>query len=89
MLQDISTPLYVLFAAAFVTLLTRLPWPKVPLPQFSWPRIKVQTERQTCDGTRITDVMLSVSGKGRQKASAGNAEPKFEGAVYFVWKRKK
>lgn len=88
MLQDISTPLCVLFGAALVTLLTRLPWPKVPLPPFSWPRIKVQTERQTCDGIRVTDIMLSVSGQRRQRTNAGNSEPKFEGAVYFVWKRK-
>jgi hypothetical protein len=89
MLQDLSTPLYVLFGAACVTLLTRVRWPKVPLPQIWWPRFKVQTEHQICHGIRVTDIVLSVSGQRRRGTNAGNSQPAFEGAVYLVWKRKK
>jgi hypothetical protein len=89
MLQDLSSPLYVLLGATLVTLLTRIPWPKVALPRISWPKIKVQTERRTCHGIRVTDIVLSVSGQRRRGTNTGNSEPAFEGAVYLVWKRKK
>jgi hypothetical protein len=78
MLPYISNSLYVVFGAAFFTLLT----------QIRWPKIKLQTERQKGGGVRITDVMLSVADPARRDRIAP-AEPKFECSVYIVWKTRK
>ena len=48
----------------------------------------MQTVRQTCQGIRVTDIALSISGGEPPQAGAGNTQPKFEGTLYFVWKRK-
>jgi hypothetical protein len=48
----------------------------------------MQTVRQTCHGIRVTDIALSFSGWDRPQAGAGMTQPKFEGTVYLVWKRK-
>ena len=48
----------------------------------------MQTVRQTCQGIRVTDVALSFSGWEPPQAGAGSTQPRFEGTVYFVWKRK-
>ena len=48
----------------------------------------MQTVTETYHGIRVTDIALSFSGWGRRQAGAGIAQPKFEGTVYFVWKRK-
>ena len=55
--------------------------------RISWPKIKIQTVTQTCQGIRVTDIALSVSGWDRSQAGTSAAQPKFEGTVYFVWKR--
>jgi hypothetical protein len=47
----------------------------------------MQTVRQSCQGVSVTDVALSFSG-WEPSASSGNPQPKFEGTLYLVWKRK-
>jgi hypothetical protein len=79
MLPYIPDSLYVVFGAAFFTLLT----------QIRWPKIRLQTERQQGAGVRITDVMLSVADPAQQGARVASAEPKFECSVYIVWKTRK
>ena len=79
MLPYISNSLYVVFGAAFFTLLT----------QIRWPKIKLQTERQKGGGVRITDVMLSVADPARRGARVAPVEPKYECSVYIVWKTRK
>jgi hypothetical protein len=79
MLPIISDSLYVVFGAAFFTLLASVRWPK----------IKLQTERQNGGGVRITDVMLSVADPTQRARSVVAAEPKFECSVYIVWKTRK
>jgi len=79
MFSDLSSPLYVLTGAAFFTLLTYVPWPK----------IRLQTERQTCHGIQVTDIMLSISGQRRSRTGAGNDTADFEGAIYIIWKKRK
>jgi hypothetical protein len=88
MLSDLATPFYLLMGSALLAALAGLPWLKARRPKISWPRIKLQTERQTCQGTRVTDVALSFSGWGNQATDIGIAQPRFEGTVYIVWKRK-
>jgi hypothetical protein len=58
------------------------------MPCISWPKIRMQTVRQNCQGIRVTDVALSFSGWERPAGASGSPQPKFEGTVYFVWKRK-
>jgi hypothetical protein len=48
----------------------------------------MQTVHQTCQGIRVTDVALSFSGGEPPQAGAATPQPKFEGTLYFVWKRK-
>jgi hypothetical protein len=48
---------------------------------------QVETIRQSCQGVSVTDVALSFSG-WEPPASSGNPQPKFEGTLYLVWKRK-
>jgi hypothetical protein len=79
MLPIISDSLYVVFGAAFFTLLASVRWPKV----------KLQTERQNGGGVRITDVMLSVADPLQRSSRVVAAEPKFECSVYIVWKTRK
>jgi hypothetical protein len=79
MLPVISDSLYVVFGAAFFTLLASVRWPK----------IKLQTERQNGGGVRITDVMLSVADPAKATSRIIQAEPKFECSVYIVWKTRK
>ena len=88
MLSDFATPFYLLMGAALFALLARFTRPKGRWPRIPWPKIKLQTERQTCQGVRVTDVALSFSGWGNRAADIGIPEPRFEGTVYFVWKRK-
>ena len=88
MLPDLATPFYVLIGAALFVLLARVRWPNVRWSSIPLPKIRVQAERQTCQGIRVTDVALSFSGWGTQTADLGNTEPRFEGTVYIVWKRK-
>jgi hypothetical protein len=79
MLPIISDSLYVVFGAAFFTLLASVRWPKV----------KLQTERQNGGGVRITDVMFSVADPTQRASRVVPAEPKFECSVYIVWKTRK
>ena len=79
MLPYIPDSLYLVFGAAFFTLLT----------QIRWPKIRLQTERQQGAGVRITDVMLSVADPAQRGARVASAEPKFECSVYIVWKTRK
>jgi hypothetical protein len=79
MLPYLPDSLYVVFGAAFFTLLT----------QIRWPKIRLQTERQQGAGVRITDVMLSVADPAQRGARVASAEPKFECSVYIVWKTRK
>jgi hypothetical protein len=79
MLPYIPISIYVVFGAAFATLLT----------QIRWPKIRLQTERQQAPGVRITDVMLSVVDPARRDPRPEPAEPKFECSVYVVWKTRK
>jgi hypothetical protein len=47
----------------------------------------MQTVRQSCQGVSVTDIALSFTG-WEPPASNGNPQPKFEGTLYLVWKRK-
>ena len=85
---DHSTRLSARFGSGILARLARAPRLKGRLPRISWPKIRMQTVRQSCQGTDVTDVALSFSGWELRQKSAGNSQPKFEGAVYFVWKRK-
>jgi hypothetical protein len=88
MLSDLATPFYVLIGAALFAVLARVRWPNVRWFSIPRPRISVQTERQTCQGIQVTDVALSFSGWRTRTADLANTEPRFEGTVYIVWKRK-
>ena len=79
MLPYIPISVYVVFGAAFATLLT----------QIRWPKIRLQTERQQGSGIQITDVMVSVADPAQRRGLPLAAEPKFECSVYIVWKRRK
>jgi hypothetical protein len=85
---DPSTGFYALLGAGIFAPLARAAWSKARQSRISWPRIKVEKVRQDCQGIRVTDVALSFSGWELLRTDAGNAHPKFEGTVYFVWKRK-
>jgi hypothetical protein len=88
MFSDLSTRVCTLLGADTSTRRARAPRPKGRWPRIAWPKIRMQTVRHTCQGIRVTDVALSFSGWERPQADVGNAQPKFEGTVYFVWKRK-
>jgi len=79
MLPYISNSLCVVFGAAFLTLLASIRWPK----------IKLQAERQSGGGVRITDLMLSVADPAQRNSRIVQPEPKFECSVYIVWKTRK
>jgi len=87
MFSDLSTRLSTRLGAGRLAHLARLPRLKGRLPHISWPKIKIQTARQSCQGISVTDFALSFSG-WEPPADASNPQPKFEGTVYFVWKRK-
>ena len=84
---DYPTRLSDRFGPSLLARLARVPRLKGRLPRISWPRIKMQTVRQSCQGIRVTDVALSFSG-WQPPAGSENPQPKFEGTLYLVWKRK-
>jgi hypothetical protein len=88
MFSDLSTRFNTLRGAGILSRLSRAHRPKAGWSRISWPKIKIEKTRQTCRDTEITDVALSFSGWELRQVSAGTDEPKFEGTVYFVWKRK-
>ena len=88
MLSDLSTRLSTLLGTGVSSRRAREPRAKARWPRIYWPKIKMQTVRQNCQGIRVTDVALSFSGWEPPQAGAGNTQPKFEGTLYFVWKRK-
>ena len=75
MLSSISNSLHMAIGAA--------------LAQIRMPKIRLQTERQNASGIRVTDVMLSVAGASPRRGLPVPAEPRFECAVYVVWKTRK
>jgi hypothetical protein len=84
---EYSTRLSARLGSGIFARLARAPRLKGRLPWISWPRITMQTVRQSCQGVSVTDVALSFSG-WEPSASSGNPQPKFEGTLYLVWKRK-
>jgi hypothetical protein len=84
---DYSTRLSARLGSGILARLARVPRLRRRLPSISWPRIKIQTVRQSCHGVSVTDVALSFSGR-EPPAGSGNSQPKFEGTLYLVWKRK-
>jgi hypothetical protein len=84
---DHSTRLSARLGSGILARLARVPRPKRRLPRISWPKIRMQRVRQSCQGVSVTDVALSFSGWG-PPAGSGNPQPKFEGTLYLVWKRK-
>ena len=87
MFPSLPTRLSTLLGAGVFARRARATQPKAQR-RISWPKIKLQTVSQTCQGIRVTDIALSVSGWDRPQAGTGGTQPKFEGTVYFVWKRK-
>lgn len=84
---DQSTRLSARLGSGILARLARVSRPKRRLPWILWPKIRVQTVRQNCQGVSVTDVALSFSG-WEPPAGSGNPQPKFEGTLYLVWKRK-
>ena len=84
---DHSTRLSARLGSGILARLARAPRLKRRLPRIPWPKIRIQTVRQSCQGVSVTDVALSFSG-WEPSASSGNPQPKFEGTLYLVWKRK-
>jgi hypothetical protein len=84
---DHSTRISARLGSGILARLAQVPRLKPRLPQISWPKIRMQTVRQSCQGVRVTDVALSFSG-WEPRAGGGNPQPKFEGTLYLVWKRK-
>ncbi len=76
MLSNLTSSLYVLSGAAFLTAMT---WVR-------WPKIRMQMQSQNLNGIHVTDITLCVS---RQRRSTSDDVPHFESAVYWVIKRKK
>jgi hypothetical protein len=87
MFPSLPTRLSTLLGAGVFARRVRTARPKARW-RISWPKIKMQTVSQTCHGIRVTDIALSFSGWDRRQPGAGTAQPKFEGTVYLVWKRK-
>jgi hypothetical protein len=83
MFPDLLNPVYRVGAAALASLA------RLSRPRISWPKVKLRTERQTCQRIQVTDVMLNVWGLGQRKAVAGTTEPAYECSVYIVWKKRK
>jgi hypothetical protein len=88
MFSDLSTRLNTLRGTNIVARLSRARRPTAGWPSISWPKIKIERVRQSSQGTEITDVALSFSGWELREVNSDTPEPKFEGRVYFVWKRK-
>jgi hypothetical protein len=88
MFSDLSSRFSTLRGAGIVSRLSRMHRPKAGWSRISWPKIKIAKTRQTCQDIEITDVALSFSGWELRQVSADTDRPKFEGTVYFVWKRK-
>jgi hypothetical protein len=84
---DHSTRLSARLGSGILARLARVPRLKRRLSGISWPKIRIQAVRQSCQGVRVTDVALSF-GAWEPPAGSGNAQPKFEGTLYLVWKRK-
>ncbi len=84
---DHSTRLSARLGSGILARLAQVPRLKRRLPRISWPKIRMQTVRQTCHGVSVTDVAFSFSG-WEPPTSSGNPQPKFEGTLYFVWKCK-
>jgi hypothetical protein len=84
---DYSTRLSARLGSGILGRLTRVPRLKRRLPRISWPKIRMQTVRQSCQGVSVTDVALTFEG-WQPPADSDNHQPKFEGALYLVWKRK-
>jgi hypothetical protein len=84
---DYSTRLSARRGSGILARLARAPRLKRRLRWISWPKVRLQTVRQRCQGVSVTDVALSFSGWGLP-ARSGNPQPKFEGTIYLVWKRK-
>jgi len=84
---DHSTRLSTRSGSGILARLARMPRLKRRLPRISWPKIRMQTVRQSCQGVSVTDIALSFSG-WQPRASSDNPQPKFEGTLYLVWKRK-
>jgi hypothetical protein len=88
MFPYLSTRLSTLLGGGVSSRRARTPRAKARWPRMYWPRIRMQTVHQTCHGIRVTDVALSFSGGEPPQAGAATPQPKFEGTLYFVWKRK-
>jgi hypothetical protein len=84
---DYSTRLSARLGSGILARLARVYRLRRRLPRISWPKIRMQTIRQSCQGVSVTDVALSFSG-WQSPANDGNPQPKFEGTLYLVWKRK-
>jgi hypothetical protein len=84
---DYSTRLSARLGSGILARLARVPRLKRRLPWISWPKIRMQTVRQSCQGVSVTDIALSFEG-WEPPAGNSNPRPKFEGTLYLVWKRK-
>jgi hypothetical protein len=84
---DDTTRLSTRLGSSTLFRLARVPRLKRRLARISWPKIRMQTVRQSCQGISVTDISLSFSGWALQSRN-GNPQPKFEGTIYLVWKRK-
>ena len=84
---EYSTRLSARLGSGILARLARVPRLKRRLPRISWPKIRIQAVRQSCQGVSVTDVALSFSG-WEPATSNGHPQPKFEGTLYLVWKRK-
>ena len=84
---EYSTRLSARLGSGILARLARVPRLKRRLPRISWPKIRMQTVRQSCQGVSVTDVALTFEG-WEPPAGNSNPQPKFEGTLYLVWKRK-
>jgi hypothetical protein len=84
---EYSTRLSARLGSGILARLARVPRLKRRLPRISWPKIRMQTVRQSCQGVSVTDIALSFEG-WEPPAGNSNPRPKFEGTLYLVWKRK-
>ena len=80
---DHSTQLSARLGSGILARLARATRLKGRLPPISWPKIRIQTVRQSCQGVSVTDVALSFSG-WEPATGSGNPQPKFEGTLYLV-----
>jgi hypothetical protein len=87
MFSDLSSSIYLLSGAALVTLLTFIRRPKIHWAKIQWPKIRLQTQSQNHGSIHVTDIKLSVCGQGRSRTGLRGRIPKFELAVYVVFKK--